>query len=542
MLHKSSLEYLNEFKSSIITKIRGIYLNSSFYNNKISKLENKKLIYKPNPNIFYSIVKFKKKKEKIENFNADTIWTYNDINNNEIKKLNNFFWLFSLDLKSSSSITQSIIVNWIKINKRYNNLNWEIDILSKRIISWISNSSLTYENSSEEYKNKFNFIIRKQVSHLKNEIDRSDIIGNKMIGCTALILTGLSYQDSIFLNFGMNLLKKIIRSSLDEDSFPKSRSFRQLVFYLKYFVLIRELLKDSRSDIPDYLNEIIFYMGQNYNVFWQSTKQVYLFNGSKESDYNDFDEYLIANGYKFSLQKNEIGNYALLNNKKNSIVVDLGSSPERKFSETYQAGALSFEFTYLKDKLICNSGYFQNQRHQLNNISRTTAAHSTLTLNNSSICNFKRGNYGKKFVDKPFKVFDKKISKENNKWLIEAKHDGYQKKYGIIHHRIIEFYPKEFKLIGCDKIISQKKIKRNIFELRFHMYPGSKITKTIDGSIILIEIGSSGWKFKCENNFIDIEDGLFFGKKNSYKENQNICVYGETGDKIKSIKWEFEKI
>ena len=58
MLHKSSLEYLNEFKSSIITKIRGIYLNSSFYNNKISKLENKKLIYKPNPNIFYSIVKF----------------------------------------------------------------------------------------------------------------------------------------------------------------------------------------------------------------------------------------------------------------------------------------------------------------------------------------------------------------------------------------------------------------------------------------------------------------------------------------------------
>ena len=35
----------------------------------------------------------------------------------------------------------------------------------------------------------------------------------------------------------------------------KSRNIRQLNFYLKYFVLIREWLKESQNDIPEYINE-----------------------------------------------------------------------------------------------------------------------------------------------------------------------------------------------------------------------------------------------------------------------------------------------
>ena len=31
-----------------------------------------------------------------------------------------------------------------------------------------------------------------------------------MIGCAAIILTGLSYKDEKYLNYGLNLLKKII--------------------------------------------------------------------------------------------------------------------------------------------------------------------------------------------------------------------------------------------------------------------------------------------------------------------------------------------
>ena len=48
--------------------------------------------------------------------------------------------------------------------------------------------------------------------------------------------------------------------------------------------------------------------------------------------------------------------------------MDIGSSPDKKFSSNYQAGALSFEIISNRKKLICNSGYFQNQNHQLNDV------------------------------------------------------------------------------------------------------------------------------------------------------------------------------
>ena len=68
--------------------------------------------------------------------------------------------------------------------------------------------------------------------------------------------------------------------------------------------------------------------------------------------------------------------------------MDSGPSPDKKYSDYYQSGPLSFEAIYKGNKIICNSGYFQNHNHKLNNISRSTVAHSTLILNNKSASTF----------------------------------------------------------------------------------------------------------------------------------------------------------
>ena len=40
------------------------------------------------------------------------------------------------------------------------------DLLSKRVISWISNTKITYENSDEVFKNEFDYLIKKQINIL----------------------------------------------------------------------------------------------------------------------------------------------------------------------------------------------------------------------------------------------------------------------------------------------------------------------------------------------------------------------------------------
>ena len=261
MILKNSLNFISEFFNYSSNQIRKIYLSSRIYNKKISRIDDKLIEYKPSPNLLDCLIKYEKKKNNIENFYLNSVWTNQDIKETDYKKLHSFFWLFTIDLKSSKKITQSIILNWIESNQNYKPINWEIDILSKRIISWISNSKLTYEESSNDYKEKFNYIVKKQINHLINEISRSELVNDKMIGCSAIILSGLSYKDEKILNYGLKLLKKISDVSFDNEGFPRSRSLGQLIFYLKYFVLIRELLKESQNEIPEYLDENIYYLG-----------------------------------------------------------------------------------------------------------------------------------------------------------------------------------------------------------------------------------------------------------------------------------------
>jgi len=66
--------------------------------------------------------------------------------------------------------------------------------------------------------------------------------------------------------------------------------------------------------------------------------------------------------------------------------------------------------------------------------------------------------------------------------------------------------------------------------------------KTQDNNSILIQIDEEGWKFTCDNFDINIDNGLYFGNKNSFKENQNIFISGMNNQSEQIIKWEISKL
>ena len=543
MIFNNSLNFFNNSFIFIKKRTRSIYLNSNIYNKKITTSINRSLEYQPSPSLLDCLIKYDKKKINIEKYSLNKIWDNNNLKKKDYINLNSFFWLFSLDLKSSKKDIQNIILQWIEKNHRYNFKAWELDIVAHRIIAWISNSKLTYEDGKIDYKKKFNNIIEKQINHLVNEIERTEWVDDKMIGCSAIILAGLSYQDKDgHLKTGLNLLKKIIKFSFNNDGFPKSRNIRQLNFYLKYFILIREWLKESQSEIPDYINENIYYLGQAYAFTWQNNKVDLLFNGNNEANNVDFDYYLKRFGYNFKNQTNELGGYVILNNKKTSLIMDVGESPDKKFSSDYQAGALSFEVLSNGKKLISNSGYFQNYNHQLNELSKSSAVHSTLTLDDRSSCKFRKDQNERSKILKGLRITKKNIIFEKNYWKISATHDGYLKQYGILHNREIEFYPEQIKFIGHDKIIFRSNFKNLKFEIRFHLEPSVRVMKTQDNKSILIDLDGEGWKFNSNNNDINIDNGLYFGKKNSFVDSQNIVISGMTNNKNQTIRWEITKL
>ena len=210
-----------------------------------------------------------------------------------------------------------------------------------------------------------------------------------------------------YLSFGSNLLKKISKLAVDNDGFIKSRSIKQLIFYLKYFILIREWFKESQVSIPEHIDETIYYLGQGYAFFGNNTGTNFLFNGNNNADNNHFDNYLKRLGYKFKNEDQDFGGYIILKNKKICLTMDVGPSPNLAFSKDYQSGALSFEIISNGKKLISNCGY-NKKNIKLNQLSKSSAAQSTLIIDDNSSSKFTK--VGKSFmIKKNIKIIKKTI-------------------------------------------------------------------------------------------------------------------------------------
>lgn len=524
-------------------KIKKIYLSSNLYNKKISKTFDGGFEYIPHLKIFDCIIKVVDRKNKIEDYQIENVWENPNMSEKNFKKLNSFFWLFSIDLKSSKKVIRSVITNWINFNKNYSFKSWEIDTLSKRILSWIANSNSFYHEADEQFKISFTNIIKKQLNHLINEIEGTEIVNDKMIGCSAIILGGLCFKHQFqYINFGLQILKRIIDTNFDNDGFPKSRNPRHIILYLRYFIFVREILKDTNSEIPEYLNEIIFYLGHSFDFYFNENESRYLFNGNHNLNITEFKKYLKEHGYKFKNKLNSVGGYSILKNKKDKIIIDFGSTPEKKYSNEYQSGVLSFEVFHDNEKLITNCGYFQNYNHKLNILSKSTAAHSTLSIDDRSSCKFKKSELGNFSLDNNLKVTNKKINFNEEIWEMQGTHDGYLKEYGILHQRNIKFITKEFKYIGEDRIICKKNFRNISFDIRFHLLPNTNAIRTQDKKSVLMQLKRSGWRFSCNHNDFGIETGLYFGKKDNYIENKNIYINGEISKEEEVIIWEIKKI
>jgi len=221
--------------------------------------------------------------------------------------------------------------------------------------------------------------------------------------------------------------------------------------------------------------------------------------------------------------------------------MDIGPTPDKNYSDKYQAGALSFEFLSNGKKIFTNPGLYEHKNTKLRKLARSSALHNTLVIDDSSSCKFVEIKKNI-LIKNDLKITKKDIIFEKNYWKINAAHDGFIKRYNLIFERDIEFYPEKFKLIGTDKILGKKNLPNLKFDIRFHLNPLSKVMKTQDNKSILIEIEDEGWKFNCEKHDINIDNGFYFGKKNTLIENQNIFISGIINSQNSDIQWELVKI
>jgi len=542
------LYFFSIFKLFFIN-FRNFYFRSRYYNKKLVTFIPERIFYKPSTFLCASLTTFSNDFYEISKMDPKLLWEVDSKEKLKFENLHNFLWLSRLDRKNSKTPVKNIISSWINIFFNYHQNTWDAEITARRIIAWSSNTDITLEGSDKEYKKKFFISLIKQSNFLSKNLSTLVDEPSKIVCCAAIILSGMIFEENNSnYKAGIKELEKTIKNYFDEYGFPKSRNPEDVFNCLKYLILIREWLKEGQKSIPDFLNNIIIQCGNCYAMLSLQNKQFPLFNGATEISYKDYDIFLKNLKYKFSNKNQNIADFIKIKKKKFEFFIDCGNPPPRIYAKYYQAGCLAFELIANKQKIICNSGYGKYLSPKLAELSRSTAAHSGLYINDTSSCIFYKNDfvnkiYGRSLISK-HRVIDKNYREDKDFYSISASHNGYEKKFGYIHTRSIQISKKKDEILCIDELKKTKNYSGSLnYFIRFHIYPDTKVVKTIAGNSALISLSNGeGWSLQSDTNNLEIEKNIFLGNKNKIINNECIFISGIINKEILSIKWKIERV
>ncbi len=542
---KTAYYYILAVKINFTKTIKKIYFTTKFYKKSLISKVPSQFFFFPNPFLMSFFSNYRKFAFQTNNLDPNNFWTQR-YSNKEKKELHDFLWLSSIDRKDDASTLRKIISLWNQDNLKYKSLIWETSIISRRIMSWILNADIILKNSNFEFKRNFIESIVIQTNHLKRNFKYEIDHQKKIEVITALILTGLVFKEyEENFKYSLNELEKLIENFFDDKGFPLTRSPNDLLNYTKYFLLIKQVVKDAQKYVPETLENML---EKNLECLKQITtpnNSLPLFNGSVENDLTDFYDYI--NHFKIKIKKPKInlGNIHVLKNKKDVLYFDTGNPPKKNFSSCYQSGPLSFEYYYEDQKIITNSGFGVNISKKARLLSRFTSSQSTLCLNDTSIVGFEKSSMMNKaygyLIKKDFKILNLELKNDSNEIQIKAGHDAYLKNLSCLHSRSIGIDKINNKVVGQDKLVRKGTNLKIKYDIRFHLYPGLTAVQTIGGNTLLIQINKNkALLFSTNEKSLKIEKSIFFGGQ-KVLDNQCILISGIMENNEKTIDWEIVK-
>ena len=539
---KSVYFYFVAYQITLVKFFKKLYFLSKNYNKSLETKTPQQVYYNPNPFLLSIITSYRNQSFKISDIDQNIFWLENK--EKDMESMHNFFWLNLIDRKTDHKKLKKIIYVWMLKNSKYRQGIWETSTLSARIISWILNIDIILNNSTFDFRKSFLNCIISQTNHLKKNIRFEKNLNKKIEILTAIILTGLVFKEyEENFDIGIKELESLIKVFFDNKGFPLSRNPNDLLFFSKYLIFCREIIKDSQRYLPEFLEDIVEKNLNCIHFIKTPNDQLPLFNGATSLSLEQIKKYL--DNFKPTIKDNNFGGLFKIKHKNHFLLFDIDKPPQKKFSKSYQSGPLSFEYFLDGIKIITNSGFGCNISKKTELLSRVTACQSTLSINDTSITKFEKNEIISKIfgnsIEDSFKTFDISSINENHLIGCSASNNGYEKSFGCIHKREIYLDKDNNYIKGIDHIFKAKDGYPIRYAFRFHINPDLNVVKTMSGNSALIQISKNkSLIFTINDENLEIEKSIFLGGKKII-DSACITISGNLVNKNKIFNWEIRK-
>jgi uncharacterized heparinase superfamily protein len=468
-----------------------------------------------------------------------------------------FGWLRHLRAADSGiarSNARALVDEWIALQGSWHALAWRPDVLSRRIISWLSQAPLILQDADVRFYRRFLRSLVRQIRYLRHTASDAHRGVSRMqatiaLSYAALCIAGQSRQ----IKSTTARLKSEIERQILPDGGHVSRDPGAIIEVLLELLPLRQAFASRNIAPPQALLSAIERMMPMLRFFRHSDGTFAHFNGMGSTPiellltllaYDETRGAPLLNAPYSAYQRLEAGGGVL--------IMDTGRAPPIEMSLEAHAGCLSFEFSSPKQSLIVvNCGMPSVARDEWRHLARATAAHSTVTFNDQSSAQFieaapfQRVLGGTPMLGGPSHI---SVSREEDAQSItlRASHDGYAGRWGVIHERIVTLAVDGTRFTGEDFFLSadgrlQLRTGHDRYAVRFHLHPTIKASRLTDGhGVLLMMPNKEVWTFAAGDNRVELEESVYLAGNDGPRRAVQIAVYGRARPAPR-ITWTFQQ-
>lgn len=470
-----------------------------------------------------------------------------------MEELHKFQWLRHLhaaDNELARSNGAAFISDWIDLwGSRYQSRPWRSDILAQRLIAWLSYGPVMFHNLSEGSTRKFQKAVVKQTRYLQYNAQHTRDGYPRFVSCMALAFSGLCVQTSekAVHSAGKDLTREIARQILP-DGGHISRNPIVLVELLSDLIPLKQLYKDRGYPPPPDLLSAIDRMIGAVQFFKHHNKELAQFNGTGQTPHEVLSRILAFDDAKIPAPTSAPhSGYERLQGGQTTVLVDVGTPINKATASDALAGTLSFELCSGQTRFITNCGVSEIDRSKYVQFSRATAAHSTVTIADTSSSRYAGDSWLHKMLPSSL-VLAPKISNTSRRIVdkynqVTASHDGYEANYGLIHERELNLSKDGMNFNGVDRFSESQSRKSAAVAIavRFHLPPQLSASLLSSGYAILVAApNGDAWTFTCIDAPISLEESIYFSGPDHPRKTEQIVVHGNSA-KHAEIRWAFER-
>ncbi len=460
------------------------------------------------------------------------------------RELHGFGWLRHLRVAGddiSREHARALVQDWMIAYGNIGGLAWEPDIVARRIISWLSHATVVLEGAEPTYYEAVLTSLTRQIRYLRASYSDVPNGAPRLVTLSALLLAGLCAPE------GPDATDPFIKPFCDEleaqilpDGGHVGRNPGVLVELLLDILPLRQCFVARDQLPPASLNAAIDRMMPMIRFFRLGEGSLAHFNGMGITQTDALANVLAYDDIQGRpVSEAAQSGYYRLHRGNTILIADMGAIAPSAYSQMAHAGTLSFELSSGQDPIIINCGAPPRDKDEWQLVARSTAAHSTVTVCDTSSSEFVvtplLGESAKaaRLVGPPH--VSSSIEHRDPSVIIEGAHDGYDSRFGIMHKRRLLLTGEGDRIMGEDLLHTPRGLtdlaekSDGAFAVRFHLHPRITVESGRDEREVILTLPGERerWRLATESLPLKTEDSVFLADAMGETRTQQIVIHGK---------------